>query len=46
MRKFAMLMLFATALGIGSAGLAPGFAPAAHAFPTGPVDPIDSTDPW
>jgi hypothetical protein len=39
MRKFAMLMLFALALAIGSAGLGPAFAPAAHAFPTGPVDP-------
>ena len=43
MRKFAMLILFAMALAIGWGGLAPGLAPAAHAYPSGPCD---SPDPW
>ena len=38
MRKFAMLMFLALALATGTAGLGPTFAPAAHAYPTGPID--------
>jgi hypothetical protein len=38
-----MLALFAMMVAIGSAALVPGFAPAAYAYPAGPVDPHE---PW